>query len=93
MLVKLTLGFIKTIFSGNVKARFPSSPEEKETQAHLIVNEKGPKFCQTLEAILKKNGGTYLVGDSVIYFFECRSIWMCFWSSFLIRIKVGFEIC
>jgi hypothetical protein len=49
-----------------VKARFPSSPEEKETHALLIVNEKSPKFCQTLEAILKKNGGTYLVGDSVI---------------------------
>jgi hypothetical protein len=48
------------------KARYPSSQEEREKLAHIIVNEKALRFCEVAETRLKKNGGTYLVGKSVI---------------------------
>jgi len=36
------------------KARFPSSQEEREKLAHIIVNEKALRFCEVAEMPLKQ---------------------------------------
>ena len=53
------------VISEFARARYPSSQEEREKLAHIIVNEKALRFCEVAETRLKKNGGTYLVGKSV----------------------------
>ncbi len=49
------------------KARFASSPEDKLKFADTFIHTKAPNFCKIVLNFLEKNGGTYLVGDSVIW--------------------------
>jgi hypothetical protein len=54
-----------SIISEFARARYPSSQEEREKLAQIIINEKALRFCEVAETRLKKNGGIYLVGKSV----------------------------